>query len=403
MAKCIVLQILIYYMNQLKRKRIESLDLLKGLVMVLMALDHTRDYFHVDAFFFDPTDPMQTNAGLFITRWITHYCAPAFCFLAGISAFLVGQNKTKKEGSVFLVKRGVWLVFIELSVVNFGWFFDIYFSTIALMVIWSLGISMIILAGLIHLPMKVILGGSLMVIFGHNFLDVFDSNQNLMWSIFHKFNFFSLDNGKTLVIGYPIIPWFAVMSLGYYFGKFYQSSVLPRKRKVWFNWIGVSAIGSFFILRFLNEYGNYSFWERYETHSASLFSFFNPSKYPPSLMYLLMTLGPVFLILANSENAKGKVVHFFAVFGKVPFFYYILHLFVIHACALVAAQLTGYGWENMIIYDFVTLMPSLKGYGFSLPWVYLIWGSIITLLYPVCLQFSKYKANNKDKKWLSYF
>ena len=174
-------------MSQNKSNRIESLDLLKGLIMIIMALDHVRDYFHYDAFFFDPTDPDNTNIILYFTRWITHYCAPAFSFLAGISAFLVGRKKSKSELSVFLLKRGIWLVFIELIVVNFSWYFDIHFSTISLLVIWSLGISMIFLAGLIHLKLKYVLIFSVLMIFGHNILDYFPVEKGILWSIIHYF------------------------------------------------------------------------------------------------------------------------------------------------------------------------------------------------------------------------
>jgi uncharacterized membrane protein len=374
-----------------------------GVIMVLMALDHKRDYFHGDDFFFDPTDPLQTNSAAFITRWLTHFCAPTFSFLAGVSAFLIGQRMTKVDLTKFLLKRGVWLIFVELTITNFAWYFDIHFSTIPLMVIWVLGISMICLAAIVHLPMRVILWGSLIVIFGHNTLDVFDSNPSIGWAILHKFNFFNLDNGQTVVLGYPIIPWFAVMSLGYYFGTYYQANTPAPQRKRLFNWIGGLAVLGFVLIRFLNGYGNSTFWESYENLSATLFSFFNPAKYPPSLTYLLMTLGTLFILLANSENLRGRVVHFFSVFGKVPFFFYIIHLYFIHVFALLVAELTGFGWENMIIYGFVTLMPSLKGYGFNLVGVYAVWLGLIALLYPICLWFSRYKANNKDKTWLSYF
>lgn len=389
-------------MNQLKSNRIESLDLLKGIVMVLMCLDHVRDYFHYDAFFFDPTDPEKTNTAIYFTRWITHYCAPAFSFLAGISAFLVGRKKTKKELSYFLFKRGLWLVFIELTVVNFSWYFDIHFDTISLVVIWSLGISMIFLAALIHLSLRYILIFSLIMIVGHNALDYLPMGNGIFWSILHQFGFFDLENGKILVVGYPIIPWIGVMSLGYYFGSFYNRSVEPANRKRIFKIIGFSAVIAFIIIRFLDAYGNYSPWQAYDTTLKTMFSFLNPSKYPPSLTYLLMTLGPVIIILAYTENAKGRVVDFFSVYGKVPFFYYILHIYIIHLLALFFASYTGYGWEIMIIKGWVTDTTALQGYGLALPYVYLIWIGIILFLYPFCKKFSSFKLNHKERKWLSY-
>ncbi|MDY2586934.1 DUF1624 domain-containing protein [Winogradskyella aquimaris] len=389
-------------MNSTKSTRIQSLDLLKGLVMIIMALDHVRDYFHYDAFFFDPTDPEKTNTALYFTRWITHYCAPAFSFLAGISAYLVGRKKSKFELSSFLLKRGIWLVFIELVVVNFSWYFDIHFSTISLLVIWSLGVSMIFLAALIHLNLKYILIFSLLMIFGHNGLDYVPIEGGIFWSIIHKFGFYTLENGKILVIGYPIIPWIGVMSLGYYFGSFYSSNKDALQRQKVFKLIGSFSIVGFIIIRLFNTYGNLNPWNSYNTVLQTVFSFLNPAKYPPSLTYLLMTLGPILLILAYTENVKGKTVKFISVFGKVPFFYYILHLYVIHILALFLAWFTGFGWRKMIIKGWVTESPNLDGYGLNLVYVYLIWIVIILMLYPLCKKFGNYKLNNKDKKWLSY-
>ena len=388
-------------MNQ--TKRIKSLDLLKGLVIIFMALDHTRDYFHAQSFLFDPTDPEKTHFVLFFTRWITHYCAPAFSLLAGISAFLVGMRKSKRELSSFLLKRGLWLIFIEFTVVIFGWNFNISFSSFGLLVIWSLGISMIFLAAIIHLPMKSILILSLLLIFGHNLLDKVSFDHNLLWAVIHERGKFDIFNGIRLRVVYPIVPWIGVMSLGYYLGKFYDKTVEARKRQQLFIVIGLSAILLFLIVRSINLYGNPKNWETYDTVMKTLYSFMNPLKYPPSLSYLLMTLGPVMLFLGISENAKGKVSDFFSAFGKVPFFFYIIHIYVIHLGALLLAQLTGFGWHAMVLTGFVSFESQLVGYGVSLGYVYVIWVSIILLLYPLCKRFSKYKLNHKEKWWLSYF
>lgn len=370
--------------------------------MIVMALDHVRDYFHYDAFFFEPTNPENTNTVLFFTRWITHYCAPAFSFLAGISAYLVGRKKSKSELSSFLLKRGLWLVFIELIVVNFGWYFDIHFGTISLLVIWSLGISMIFLAAIIHLRLKYILTLSVLLIFGHNLLDGLSIEKGILWSIIHESGFFTLDDGKVLLVGYPIIPWIGVMSLGYYFGSFYNSDKEPLKRQNIFKLIGAAAIVAFIGIRLINGYGNLNHWKSYDTVLKTVFSFLDPAKYPPSLTYILMTLGPILLVLAYTENVKGKIVKFISVFGTVPFFYYIIHIFLIHSLALLFAWYTGFGWQKMIIKGWVTDSSELKGYGLNLGYVYLIWIGIILILYPMCKKFSSYKLNHKDKKWLSY-
>ncbi len=387
-------------MSTITKPRIESIDLLKGLVMVIMALDHVRDYVHYSAFFFDPNDPTQSTLPIFFTRWITNFCAPAFCFLAGLSAFMVGKRKSKSELSRFLFTRGLWLIFIEFTVVNFAWYFDFQFRNPGLLVIWSLGISMIVLAGLVHLPRTAILVFSIVLIFGHNLLDTIHFQGNYLWAILHEMTVFKFSDSFRLYVDYPIIPWIAVMSLGYCFGSLYSSSFDQRKRLL--NIIGFSAIALFFILRGINNYGNPSQWVPYDNFSQTIISFLSPSKYPPSLMYLLMTLGPAFIFLANVENLKGRLVNFFSTFGRVPFFFYILHLYLIHLIAMLLAELSGFGWHIMILSDWVVSVPELKGYGFGLWVVYAVWVVVILLLYPVCKKFDAYKQAHKAKWWLSY-
>lgn len=389
-------------MTTVTRSRIASIDLLKGLVMVIMALDHVRDYFHASAFLFDPADPIQSNLPFFFTRWITHFCAPTFSFLAGLSAYLVGKRKTRSELSGYLFKRGLWLVFIELTIVGFAWTFDIHFSTISLIVIWALGISMLFLATLIHLPRNFILIFSVLLICGHNFLDNIHFSGSITWSLIHQAGFFTLPFHKHLFIGYPIIPWVAVMSLGYYFGAFYESSFDSNQRKKILNSIGLMAIIVFVLFRWTNLYGDPNPFKHYGNFSQGLISFLNPSKYPPSLLYLLMTLGAAFLFLANSEKLKGNIVNFFSTFGRVPFFYYILHIYLLHIIAMLFAQLSGFGWQKMVLSTFISFEPDMKGYGFSLWVVYAVWIAIIFMLYPLCKKFDRYKQAHKEKWWLSY-
>ena len=391
------------YMTTLTKPRIQSIDLLKGLVMVIMALDHVRDYFHYSAFFFDATDPTQTTWPIFFTRFITHFCAPAFSFLAGTSAFMIGKRKSPSELSSFLFKRGLWLVFVEIIIINFAWKFDLNFTHIGLQTIWSLGISMIVLAGLIHLPKKLILAFSLVIIFGHNLLDNIHFDGSYLWSMLHERQKFEFVEGHTVVFAYSLLPWIAVMSLGYCFGSLYDSSFDTQKRKRILNSLGLGSLALFFILVALNIYGDPVRWTNYSDTSKTIMSVFNVYKYPPSLLYLLITLGCTFLFLANAEKLKGKVVNFFCVFGRVPFFYYILHLYLIHFIAIFAAEFTGYGWEIMVsMPTFITRVEALKGYGFNLITVYVIWIFVIILLYPLCKKFDKYKQSNKEKAWLSY-
>jgi uncharacterized membrane protein len=390
-------------MTTITKPRIQSIDLLKGLVMVIMALDHTRDYFHYSAFFFDATDPTQSTLPIFFTRFITHFCAPAFSFLAGISAFMISKRKSQAELSSFLFKRGLWLVFVEIIIINFAWKFDVNFTHIGLQTIWSLGISMIVLAGLIYLPKKVILAFSLVIIFGHNLLDSIHFDGSYLWSMLHEPKKFEFAEGHTVVFAYSLLPWIAVMSLGYCFGSLYESTFDVQKRKRILNSLGVGSLAIFFILIAFNAYGDPVKWTNYGNTSQTVMSIFNISKYPPSLLYLLVTLGGTFLFLANSEKLKGKVVDFFCVFGRVPFFYYILHIYLIHLIAVIAAEFTGYGWQVMVsMPKFITRVEALKGYGFNLITVYIIWIIVIALLYPFCKKFDYYKQSNKDKWWLSY-
>ena len=320
--------------------------------MVVMALDHTRDYFHASAFLYDPANPEFTTIPIYLTRWITHFCAPVFAFLAGASVFFVGRRKSKPEVSLFLIKRGLWLVFIEMTVVNFAWYFDPSFKTPGLFVIWVLGISMIILAALIHLPRSVILWLSCLVIAGHHLLDNLPWQDNILWSILHVSNVFDLGNDVTFYVGYPIVPWFAVMSLGYYFGSFYDPSFDPKQRKSILTNTGIAFIVLFLIVRGINQYGDPFPWKSFGSLEQTAMSFMNPAKYPPSLSYVLMTLGPSLLLIAHAESWKGKLVDFLQVFGRVPFFYYILHLYLIHSLALTSCRIH---WKWLGINDFVRL------------------------------------------------
>jgi len=370
--------------------------------MIIMALDHTRDYFHISVHFFDPSDPTQSTLPLYLTRWVTHFCAPAFSFLAGLSAYMVGKRKSKKELSGFLVKRGIWLVFIELTIVAFGWSFDPHLGYASLQVIWVLGISMIFLAGLIHLPKTLILVFSCTLIFGHNLLDSLHFDNSILWYILHERSYFQFAVGPTLFSAYALIPWVAVMSLGYCFGQLYDSSFDDDKRKQILSSVGISAIAIFLLLKGINQYGDPIRWIRFDDVSQTLMSFFNITKYPPSLQYLLITLGVTILFLAWSEKWSGKIADFFCVFGRVPFFYYIVHIYLIHLMALVLAELTGYGWQALILHKFISRVDELKGYGLNLWMVYLIWIVVVISLYPICKFFDHYKQTHKEKWWLSY-
>ena len=389
-----------------KRKRIQSIDLLRGTVMVIMALDHVRDYFHYDAFFFSPTDLTQSNPTLFWTRFITHFCAPVFVLLAGTSAFMVGQKKDKKSLSIWLLKRGIWLVIVELTIVKFAWFFQLDFTNIIVAVIWALGISMIILAGFVHLPKKLGLAICLLFILSHNLFDGYvpdSKTAHAFWMLLHEQNVFQLGSFGIVFVGYPIVPWVFVMPLGYYLGNLYSKDVDPQIRKSTLLKLGIGSIVFFLVLRAFNIYGDAIHWDLQDTIGMSLASFIDVTKYPPSLQYLLITLGPALVFLALAENWKGKFLDKIIIIGRVPMFFYIIHLFVIHLAALLVVVLTGFPANAMVIDLWVSMQEELQGYGFSLPWVWVIWIAIVILLYPMCNWYNTYKNNNRDKWWLSYF
>jgi len=390
----------------LPSSRIESIDLLRGVVIVIMALDHVRDYFHADAFLYDPTDLTQTSVALFFTRWITHFCAPVFVFLAGTSAYQIGIKKGIPALSSFLLKRGLWLIFLELTVINFAWFFNITFSFIALTVIWALGVGMIALAGLVYLRFKWILGIGIAMILFHNAFDGihFPGNglSTFAWSIIRDQNRFSWGVGRNLFVGYALVPWVGVMALGYCFGSFYTPSIALEKRRKMLIRLGTIGILLFIVLRWSNLYGDPEPWSVQPSSVFTFLSFLNTNKYPPSLLYLLMTLAPSLLFLAFTERVAGRVSGALIVIGRVPLFFYIVHIYVVHLVALTAAVLTGHPASHMVFDGWITNSVELTGYGFSLGVVYLVWLLVIVVLYPLCKRYEQYKRNNKDKMWLSY-
>ena len=393
------------YQPEIKTARVASIDLLRGLVMIIMALDHVRDYFHADAFIYDPLDLSKTNTLLFFTRWITHFCAPVFVFLAGTSAFLSGLRKTKKQLSIFLLTRGLWLIFLEITLINFAWMFNIYFPTIPLTVIWALGVGMVALSIFIHFPRPVILVIGIILVAGHNLLDGIQvpgsGKKAILWGLLHQPGIHNV-SGENIFIGYPIIPWIGLMALGYCFGQLYAPGFDAQKRKRFLIYSGIAAIVLFCILRIPNIYGDAAHWSKQSTVFLSFLSFIKTSKYPPSLLYVLMTIGPALLFLAFTERASNRIAKAISVYGRVPFFYYLLHIYIIHLIAMFAAEVSGFDWRDMIITFWVNFDTQLRGYGFGLGLTYLIWVLLVAALYPLCRWYDQYKIRNKQKWWLSY-
>jgi uncharacterized membrane protein len=384
-----------------RRSRVDSVDLLRGLVMIVMALDHARDYFHHDALLYDPTDLARTTPLLFFTRWITHFCAPAFVLLAGTGAFLYGsRGRPRSAVARFLATRGVWLVLIEVTVVRFGWFFNFDYRMLFLQVIWAIGCSMIVLAGLIHLPRWAILLFGAGMIGTHNLFDGIGpapftsvaagpaaiTPAGWAWSMLH------VPNPPFL---YPLVPWIGVMAVGYVLGSVMLLEGV-RRRRVLLGW-GLALTVAFVVLRALNGYGDPSRWSAQPSPVYTLLSFLNTTKYPPSLDYLLMTLGPSLVFLALVDRASGPLVRFVVTYGRVPFFYYVLHIYVIHALVLLVAAASGDP-----LGPFLTLSLFFPAtWGFGLGTVYAVWAGVVLALYPACRWFAALKARRADP-WLSY-
>lgn len=390
----------------LNNSRILSIDLLRGLVMVTMALDHARMYFGYGTWYASPTDLATTTPMLFFTRWITHFCAPVFLFLAGTSAFLRGtKNTSTAQTALFLFTRGIWLVIVEIVIVTFGWTFDPTYSLVILQVIWAIGLSMIVLSGLVFLPMPVILAIGLALVFGHNLLDPVRvdgiSFVDYLWYTLHQPQLVT-SNGRVISIFYPVLPWAGLMALGYVFGNLFTKDVAATRRTLWLLASGIGATILFIVLRQFNLYGEPFLRQVLDSGTFTLVSFLNTTKYPPSLQFLLMTMGPALIFLAIIEYARMRETNPFVVFGKVPLFFYIVHIYLIHALAIVALSFTGWDWREYILSAPRFQSGRLSDFGFGLEAVYVIWLIVVIMLYPLCRWYQKVRQNNPGKWWLSY-
>ena len=390
-------------------KRIESIDLLRGIVMVLMALDHTRDFFHAAALTDDPLNLATTTPELYFTRWVTHFCAPIFVFLSGVSIYLQSQRKTKKELSAFLFKRGLWLILAEVVIITFAWTFNPFYNFIGLQVIWAIGISMVILAAAIRLPFNLVLLIGLVIVFGHNLLDVPESapgfKAGFFWDLLHHGHFaiYNLGEKNILAIVYPFLPWTGLMLLGYCTGVFYNTKYTAERRRRIFILSGISLLIFFAALRYSNFYGDPMPWSGQNNGLLTFFSFINVQKYPPSLLYMCVTIGPALILLALIENVKNVFSKTMIVFGRTAFFYYIIHIFLIHILCAIFFFTRGHSLQTAIdAMENVPFLFQIPGEGYSLLVVYLVWIGVIVILYPVCKWYDKYKTAHKERWWLSY-
>lgn len=386
------------------RARLESVDLLRGVIMILMALDHTRDYFGAASD--NPTNMATTTVALFFTRWVTHFCAPVFFLLTGTGAFLALRRRSVAGLSRFLLTRGLWLIFLELVVVRcLGWQFNFDYRITVLTVLWALGWAMIVLSALVWLPASIVgvIGAAMIVV--HNAFDgVRAASLGALapiWTALHSPGVLWSDGTHTLFAAYVLVPWVGVTAVGYCLGQVYRWE--PARRRRFLVRMGAALIVAFLALRFVNVYGDPSRWSVQRTTVFTALSFINATKYPPSLLYLLMTLGPALLFLRMVDGGIPRGLRPALVFGKVPMFYYVLHIVLLHLLAAVAC-LARYGtahwmFESPTLDKYPVTQPA--GWPAPLPVVWLVWLLVVVLLYPLCRWFAAVKRRRTDW-WLSY-
>jgi len=383
--------------------RLLSIDLLRGLVIMLMALDHVRDYFFVGSGNFDPLDVDKTTALVFATRWITHFCAPTFVLLAGISAWLNGARMADSRAlAKFLLTRGLWLILLESTVVSFGWNFTTHL--IVFQVIWAIGASMILLAPFAWAGPRAALVAGAVIIAGHNALDAVTATDLGAWAVpfdlaLNGEGFAMLRQGH-LLVGYPALPWAGIILLGYGLGPLFRRDPAARVRTL--RALGVVFVAGFLALRLLHAYGDANGWTGHARALQTLGDLLDTTKYPPSLHYTLMTLGPVLLLLPTLEHLRGPVARVLLTYGRVPLFFYVLHLFLVHGLQYAAGTTLGY--PAHVFTDLFSTgegAAAKAGWGVPLWATYLVWAAVLAVLYPACAWFGRVKARRRDW-WLSY-
>ena len=393
------------------KSRIQSVDILRGLVMSIMVLDHVREFVNADAFVFSPTDLTKTSTALFFTRWVTHFCAPTFVFLSGVSIYLQRMNgKTNRELSCFLFTRGLWLIFVEFTVIRFAVFFNFDYSFLGLAeVIWIFGVSMILLSAMIFLPLRVVAVIGLVMVAGHNLLDGIRIPPEIafagtpppdllqsVWIFLHQPGMVLFDGVTKVFAAYPLIPWTGVMALGYSVGSLYEMESEKRRRILLR--LGIVTTLLFVVLRAINIYGDPSPWSTQSSTFFTFLSFLNTTKYPVSLQFLLMTLGPAMLVLYAADRSKAEnwFTKILIVYGRVPFFFFTLQMFYAHAAGVIlgyaAGQDAGFLFTN---FPFAANVQPPSGFGFPLWTAHVVWIAGLVILYPLCAWYGKVKRNSR--------
>ena len=382
-----------------RRARLESIDVVRGIVMIVMALDHTRDFFGMPGQ--NPTNLTSATAALFLTRWVTYICAPVFFLLTGTGAYLSLRRKSPGELSRYLLTRGLWLIVLELVVARcFAYQFNADYRVTMLLVLWALGWAMIALSAAVHLPASVVTAAGVAMIAGHNLLDTVTS-KSPFWSMLHSPGVVLNAPAPVVFAAYPLIPWIGVTAVGYGLGQVYGWDADRRRR--FLLRLGLMLSLAFIAIRLLNAYGDPSRWRPQATGWFTVLSFLNTTKYPPSLLFLLMTLGPAVVLLRAVDRGTPRFLRPALLIGKVPLFYYLLHFALIHLLAVVTCY-ARYGsahwmFESPDLAHYPFTAP--PGWGYSLPTVYLVWAFVVLAMYPFCAWFAALKRRRSDA-WLSY-
>ena len=382
-------------------KRVYSIDVLRGIVMILMTLDHVRDLLHTTSITQQPTDLNTTTPVLFFTRWVTHLCAPTFVFLSGVSAFLSMKRTNDIAASRrFLLTRGLWLILLEFTLVCFGVWFDIHFTVLFFNVIATIGIGFIVLALLLERSPKTIAIIGLCILFLHNLAPLVPGGENSLFKTIGMPLFapasYPLGNGRIFLIGYPPIPWLGIMLVGYACGRFFEWEI--KKQQSLFLKTGLAAIGLFILLRFINIYGDPVPWSHQQSGVFTFLSFINVTKYPPSLQFGLLFLGIMFLIAAAIAGIQNKWTALVCVYGKVPLFYFVLHWYLIHPLVFLMVFLQGFKSSDLVFGS--NFGRPKSGSGLPLWGIYLVWIAIVMAMYPLCKWYGRYKEKNKGKMWV---
>ena len=381
------------------RPRIESVDVVRGIIMILMALDHTRDFFGIPGQ--NPVDLTTASTALFFTRWVTHICAPTFFLLTGTGAYLSLRKQTRAQLSGFLFTRGLWLIFLEVTVLRcLAYQFNFDYRVTMLLVIWALGWAMIVLVALVRLPTAAVASVGVVLIAVHNAFDGVRS-LNPLWRILHAPGLVLNTPEHVVFVAYPLVPWIGVTAVGFALGAVFSWE--PERRRAFLWRAGLALTVAFIAVRALNVYGDPIPWSAQRTPWYTVLSFLNATKYPPSLEYLLMTLGPALLLLYAVDAHTPRLLRPAMTYGRVPFFYYAVHFALIHVFAVIVCAIR-YGSAHWMLespdlghYPF----SAPPGWGYTLPIVYLVWVTVIACTYPLCRWFAALKQRRSDR-WLSY-